>query len=42
MFEGRRRAGQEWLSRAFEDRFTEAERRTVIDAMALLERLTTS
>lgn len=42
MFQGGRRVGQEWLGRAFEDRFTDAERRTVIDAMALLERLTTS
>lgn len=41
LHEGRRRFGQEWLSHAFEDGFTEAERRTVIEAMGLLERLTT-
>lgn len=42
LYDGRRRFGQEWLSRAFEDGFTEPERRTVIEAMSLLERLTTS
>ncbi|WP_034091465.1 MarR family winged helix-turn-helix transcriptional regulator [Streptacidiphilus albus] len=36
-----RRAGSEWLTRAMEDRLDEAERRTVIEAMALLERLVT-
>lgn len=35
-----RQAGEEWLSQALQQRFTEAERRTVIEAMALLERLT--
>ncbi|TCO54247.1 DNA-binding MarR family transcriptional regulator [Actinocrispum wychmicini] len=35
----RRRVGEEWLARAFQDGFTEAERRTVIEAMALLDRL---
>jgi hypothetical protein len=38
----RRRAGEEWLTWAREDQFTEAERQTVIAAMALLERLTRS
>lgn len=37
---GSRRAREEWLARAFQDRFTEDERRTVIEAMALLDRLT--
>jgi DNA-binding MarR family transcriptional regulator len=34
-----RAAREEWLSRALTDHFTEAERRTVIDAMVLLDRL---
>ncbi|MEU8983981.1 MarR family transcriptional regulator [Streptomyces sp. NPDC048309] len=38
--EGTRQARVEWLARAFQDRCTEAERQTVIEAMALLERLT--
>ncbi|PJI95032.1 MarR family winged helix-turn-helix transcriptional regulator [Luteimicrobium subarcticum] len=38
-FEGSRRANQEWLARAFDERFTKDERRTVADAIALLERL---
>lgn len=37
---GTRAAREEWLSRTFRDHFTEDERRTVRDAMALLERLT--
>jgi DNA-binding MarR family transcriptional regulator len=37
--EDRRRAGEEWLARALHERFTEAERRAVIEALALLERL---
>jgi DNA-binding MarR family transcriptional regulator len=37
-----RRAGEEWLTRVMEERFTEAERRTVIEAMALLDRLAES
>lgn len=36
----RRRLGEEWLTRALQDRFTEAERERVIEAIALLERLT--
>lgn len=39
-FDDKRRAGEEWLGRAMQERFTEAERHTVIEAMALLERLT--
>lgn len=34
-----RRVGEQWLARALQERFTEDERQTVIDAMALLERL---
>ncbi|MYS20079.1 DNA-binding transcriptional regulator, MarR family [Streptomyces sp. DvalAA-14] len=37
--EGNRQAREEWLARALHDRFTEGERRTVIEAMALLDRL---
>jgi DNA-binding MarR family transcriptional regulator len=35
-----RQAREEWLSRALQDRYTEAERRTLIEALALLDRLT--
>jgi DNA-binding MarR family transcriptional regulator len=35
-----RRAGEEWLARALHERLTEAERRTVVEAMALLDRVT--
>lgn len=38
--EGTRQARSEWLARALQDRCTEDERQTVIEAMALLERLT--
>ncbi|MEU9291385.1 MarR family transcriptional regulator [Streptomyces sp. NPDC048275] len=38
--EGTRQAREEWLARAFQDHCTEAERQTVIEAMAVLERLT--
>jgi DNA-binding MarR family transcriptional regulator len=34
-----RQAREGWLARAFEDRYTEAERLAVIDALALLDRL---
>ena len=34
-----RSAREEWLARALNDGFTEAERRTVIEAMTLLDRL---
>ncbi|GAB7110064.1 MarR family transcriptional regulator [Streptomyces phaeofaciens JCM 4814] len=37
--EGNRQAREEWLARAFQDRFTEDERRTVLTALELLERL---
>ena len=40
LIDDRRRAGEEWLTWAREDQFTEAERQTVIAPMALLERLT--
>ncbi len=35
-----RQARQQWLARAMQDRYTEAERRTINDALALLHRLT--
>jgi DNA-binding MarR family transcriptional regulator len=38
----KRRAGEEWLARALQERFTEPERHAVIEAMALLDRLTHS
>ncbi|MGW7402691.1 MarR family winged helix-turn-helix transcriptional regulator [Streptomyces sp. NPDC054833] len=37
--EGNRQAREEWLARAFQDRFTEEERQTVLDALELMERL---
>jgi DNA-binding MarR family transcriptional regulator len=37
--DGDRLAKEEWLARALHDRYTEAERRTIIDAFALLDRL---
>lgn len=37
--EDRRRAGEGWLTRALEDQCTEEERRTLLDATALLERI---
>ncbi|MGW2700266.1 MarR family winged helix-turn-helix transcriptional regulator [Streptomyces sp. NPDC001340] len=37
--EGNRQLREEWLARAFEDRYTEEERRTVLKALELLERL---
>jgi DNA-binding MarR family transcriptional regulator len=37
---GTRSAGAEWLVRAMHERFTEAERRTVLEAVALLDRVT--
>jgi DNA-binding MarR family transcriptional regulator len=40
--EGTRQARSEWLARAFEERCTEDERQTIIEAMTLLERLTRS
>jgi DNA-binding MarR family transcriptional regulator len=38
--DGDRRVREEWLARALQDRCTEQERRTVLDALAVLERLT--
>jgi DNA-binding MarR family transcriptional regulator len=38
--EGKRAAGEEWLARAVQDKFTEAERQQLISALTLLERLT--
>ncbi|WP_328890976.1 MarR family winged helix-turn-helix transcriptional regulator [Streptomyces sp. NBC_00316] len=40
--EDRRRAGEGWLTRALEDHCTEAERQTLIEAAALLERIVRS
>jgi DNA-binding MarR family transcriptional regulator len=40
--EDRRRAGEGWLARALEDQCTEDERRTLLDATALLERIVRS
>ncbi|MET8246474.1 MarR family transcriptional regulator [Streptomyces sp. NPDC005202] len=37
--EGNRQVREEWLTRALEDRYTEDERHTLIEALALLERL---
>jgi DNA-binding MarR family transcriptional regulator len=38
----RRRSSLQWLTRAIEEQLTEEERQSVIEAMALLERLTRS
>ncbi|MEU6851865.1 MarR family transcriptional regulator [Actinacidiphila alni] len=38
--QGNRAAREEWLARAFQDRYTPEERTTVLEALALLERLT--
>lgn len=38
--DGKRRAGEEWLTRCLQDRYTERERQALIEALALLERLT--
>ncbi len=38
--EGDRQAREEWLARALQERYTEAERRTIGRALALLDRLT--
>lgn len=40
MFDDARRAGDEWLTRAMQDHYTEAERQTLLKAIALLERVT--
>lgn len=38
--ESDRRAREEWLARAIQERYTEAERRVIVEALSLLERLT--
>ena len=38
----RRRAGEEWLTRVLHERCSEAERRQLLDATALLERIVNS
>jgi DNA-binding MarR family transcriptional regulator len=40
LFDDTSRAREQWLTRALQERFTDDERRTVIEAMGLLERLT--
>jgi DNA-binding MarR family transcriptional regulator len=35
----KRRAGEEWLARALQDRYTERERQKVLEALVLLQRL---
>jgi DNA-binding MarR family transcriptional regulator len=35
----KRRAGEEWLARALQENYTEAERRTLLEAMDLLGRI---
>ena len=37
--EDRRRAGEEWLARSLEDGCTEEERRTILTALSLLDRI---
>jgi DNA-binding MarR family transcriptional regulator len=37
-----RRAREEWLARAIQERYSEKERRVILDALSLLERLTES
>jgi DNA-binding MarR family transcriptional regulator len=37
--ESDRRVREEWLARAIHERYSERERRTILDALALLERL---
>ncbi|MET1072138.1 MAG: winged helix DNA-binding protein, partial [Umezawaea sp.] len=39
LFEDSRNAGDEWLTRAMRDHYTEAERRTLLTAISLLDRL---
>jgi DNA-binding MarR family transcriptional regulator len=36
----KRRAGEEWLARSLQERYTEAERQSLIEGLTLLERLT--
>ncbi|MFG2357078.1 MarR family winged helix-turn-helix transcriptional regulator [Streptomyces sp. NPDC048521] len=37
--EGNKQVREEWLARAFQDRFTDEERQTVLEALRLMERL---
>jgi hypothetical protein len=39
LFVGRGVVGEDWLTRALREQFTQAERLTVIEAMVLLDRL---
>ncbi len=41
LLDSTRAAGEEWLARALSDHLTEPERRTVIEAMTLLDRIAT-
>lgn len=41
LFSDRRRTSEEWLARALQETYTEDERRTILEATALLERLST-
>ena len=38
--ENHRQVREEWLARAIHERYSESERRTIVDALSLLERLT--
>ena len=38
--QGTRQAREEWLARSLQDRYTEPERRMILDALTLLDRLT--
>jgi len=38
--ESNRQSREEWLARAIQDRYSERERRVILDALSLLERLT--
>ena len=40
--ESDRQVREEWLARAIHERYSESERRTILDALSLLERLTES
>ncbi len=40
--ESDRQVREEWLARALQERYSEAERRIMLDALSLLERLTES
>ena len=40
--DGRRLAREEWLARAFQDGYTEAELRTIVEALGLLDRMNRS